>query len=96
MIEKSANVPSEESKSAMNAAAETEAASSFIRHPSSFSCVTCSDEALECVVVRIDDTMQMAVVVVQGAQEEIDISLVDDVAPGDSVLVHGGVAISKV
>lgn len=59
-------------------------------------CITCSDEALECMVVRVDSETQMAVVAVQGAQEEIDISLIDDVAPGDTVLAHGGVAISKV
>ena len=58
-------------------------------------CVTCSDEAVECVVVQVDATTQMAVVAVQGAQEEIDVSLLDDVAPGDTVLAHAGIGIAK-
>ncbi len=58
-------------------------------------CITCSDEAVECMIVHVDTTTQMAVVAVQGVQEEIDLSLIDDVAPGDTVLVHAGIAIAK-
>jgi len=59
-------------------------------------CVTCSDEALPAKVLRIDEQAGLALVTVKDATEEIDITLVDDVAPGDFLLVHGGVAIGRV
>jgi hypothetical protein len=88
-------IMSGEDRSTMQPDSGSEQDSSFILHPSSFSCITCSDEAVECRIVHVDGATQMAVVAVQGAQEEIDISLVDDVAPGDVVLAHGGIAIAK-
>ena len=69
-------------------------------------CITCSDEALPYTVVRVDAEHGLAEVSVVEAMgqsdeigemtEEIDISLVDDVVPGNVVLVHGGVAIALV
>jgi hypothetical protein len=59
-------------------------------------CVTCSDEALPAKVLRIDEQAGQALVTVKDATEEIDITLVDDVAPGDILLVHGGIAIGHV
>ncbi len=58
-------------------------------------CITCSDEALPAEVVRIDQQSGVALVAIAGRTEEVDISLVDAVAPGDSLLVHGGVAIAR-
>jgi hydrogenase maturation factor len=46
-------------------------------------------------VVSIDAATGLALVALAGATEEIDISLVEDVAPGDVLLVHGGVALSR-
>jgi hydrogenase maturation factor len=64
-------------------------------------CVTCSDEALPARVLRVDQESGLAQVSVVGTRfiaspiiEEIDITLVDSVAPGDILLVHGGVAIA--
>ena len=57
-------------------------------------CVTCSDEALAAIVLSVDSESGVALVSVQEVMEEIDITLVDAVVPGDSVLVHGGVAIA--
>lgn len=57
-------------------------------------CITCSDEASEARVLRIDQETGMALVAVKDTTEEIDITLVESVAPGDLVLVHGGVAIA--
>ena len=57
-------------------------------------CVTCSDEALTAIVLRVDQENGVALVSVQEVTEEIDITLVDAVVPGDAVLVHGGVAIA--
>ena len=58
-------------------------------------CVTCSDEALPARVLRVDSEAGLALVAVKDATEEIDITLVDSVAPGDLLLVHGGVAIAQ-
>ena len=57
-------------------------------------CITCSDEAVQATVLRVDEEGGLALVSVQETTEEIDITLVDTVAPGDVVLVHGGVAIA--
>ena len=56
-------------------------------------CVTCSDEALPAKVLRVDQETGLALVTLQDATEEIDITLVEGVVPGDVLLVHGGVAI---
>ena len=59
-------------------------------------CVTCSDEALPARVLRVDQETGLALVEVKDTTEEIDVSLVDDIVPGDLLLVHGGVAIGHV
>jgi hydrogenase maturation factor len=59
-------------------------------------CITCSDEALHVRVLYVDDDNGLAQVTLDGAEEEIDISLVENIAPGDVLLVHGGVAIARV
>jgi hydrogenase maturation factor len=61
-------------------------------------CITCSDEALSASVLRVDCENGLALVTIEGSEteEEIDITLVDDIAPGDVVLVHGGVAIAHI
>lgn len=58
-------------------------------------CITCSDEAVQVQVLSVDEAAGLACVTVQDTTEEVDISLVDSVAPGDRLLVHGGVAIGK-
>jgi hydrogenase maturation factor len=57
-------------------------------------CITCSDEALSVRVLLVDREMEMARVEVQGKEEEVDITLIERVRPGDTLLVHGGVAIA--
>ncbi len=60
-------------------------------------CVTCSDEALPFQIVHVDEQAGIASVDVgEGREEEIDITLVEQVKTGDIVLVHGGVAIALV
>ena len=59
-------------------------------------CITCSDEALQVRVLYVDEENGLAQVTLDGTVEEIDISLVESIAPGDIVLVHGGVAIERV
>ncbi|HVB74932.1 MAG TPA: HypC/HybG/HupF family hydrogenase formation chaperone [Ktedonobacteraceae bacterium] len=58
-------------------------------------CITCSDEVLQARVLRVDEQSGVAFVMINDATEEVDISLVDDVVLGDMLLVHGGVAISR-
>jgi hydrogenase maturation factor len=57
-------------------------------------CITCSDEALSATVLEIDTEAGLALVNIKDVTEEIDITLVESVAPGDVLLVHGGVAIA--
>lgn len=63
-------------------------------------CITCSDEALVARVIRLDEADGMALVVVEDwgddATADVDVSLVDDLAPGELILIHGGVAIAHV
>ncbi len=59
-------------------------------------CVSCSDEALQARVLRVDQETGLALVTVNDVTEEIDITLVESVGLGDLVLVHGGVAITRV
>lgn len=59
-------------------------------------CITCSDEALQARVLRVDEQAEVAFVIIKDAVEEIDITLLDDVIPGNVLLVHGGVAIANI
>ena len=58
-------------------------------------CLTCSDEMAPVKVIRIDLETGFALVEGGNQGEEIDITLVEDVSPGDLLLVHGGVAIAR-
>ena len=49
---------------------------------------------LSAKVVRIQDGMAM--VDADGARREISVPLMDDLEPGDYVMVHAGIAISKI
>lgn len=62
-----------------------------------FHCITCSDEALPATVLSVDVETGLAIVSIGlgAVAQEIDISLVDTVTPGDVVLVHGGVALAQ-
>lgn len=59
-------------------------------------CITCSDEALQVRVLHVDQENGLAQVARDDVSEEIDITLVEGVGPGDVLLVHGGVAIARV
>jgi hydrogenase maturation factor len=61
-------------------------------------CLTCADEAVPVKVVGIDQETGLALVddptSPTGQGEEIDITLVENVAVGDILLAHAGVAIA--
>lgn len=58
-------------------------------------CLTCSDEAIAVKVLTVNEQTGLALVEVSDQVEEVDITLVEDIAPGDRLLVHGGVAIAN-
>ncbi len=45
-------------------------------------------------VVKIDN--ETAVVDASGAKREVSVSLLDELEPGDYVMVHAGIAIAKI
>jgi hydrogenase maturation factor len=47
-------------------------------------------------VLNVDQENGLALVTIDDTSEEIDITLVESVGPGDILLVHGGVAIARV
>lgn len=59
-------------------------------------CITCSDEAQPANVLSVDSDAGIAFVSLNDATEEIDITLVEDVMLGSTLLVHGGVAIANI
>ena len=56
-------------------------------------CITCSDEGRLAEVAVVHEGSS-AEVLAAGLRETVDISLVDQVRPGDLVLVHAGVALT--
>jgi hydrogenase assembly chaperone HypC/HupF len=59
-------------------------------------CPTCIDEALPVTIQQINPAEWTAMVLLNGEISEVDISLIEEPAVGQVVLVHGGVAIGSV
>lgn len=57
-------------------------------------CATCADEGIEAVVLAVRGD-SIAEVAMEGRTEEVAIDLVDAVRPGDRILVHAGVALTR-
>jgi hydrogenase maturation factor len=57
-------------------------------------CVTCSDEAVEAIVVSVAGAE--AVVRADGSVERVGFELVPDAEPGDVLLCHAGIALERV
>ena len=58
-------------------------------------CITCSDEGIPMHVERVDNARGLALCAAEdGSKSTVEIALVD-VAPGDRVLVHAGVALAE-
>jgi hydrogenase maturation factor len=57
-------------------------------------CITCSDEGIEMTVLSIADDTALCRDG-EGESAEVDVALVDAVRPGDTVLVHAGVALAR-
>jgi D-sedoheptulose 7-phosphate isomerase len=67
----------------------------FFEHPGLLEeeCLTCGDVAVPLRVVAVEGAT--AVVERKGVREQVAVDLVEDVAPGDVLLCHAGVAIEK-
>lgn len=59
-------------------------------------CVTCADELLRMVVVHVAEDGATVIATADGGEHRVAIDLVDGVAVGDVLLVHGGVALQVV
>jgi hypothetical protein len=62
-------------------------------HPDPGHCITCSDEAVEAVVIAADGFE--ALVTAAGQEERVAIDLVPDASPGDVLLCHAGIALER-
>jgi hydrogenase expression/formation protein HypC len=59
-------------------------------------CITCSDEGVRMTVLRVDDDRSLALCADEGGEHStVEIALVAAVTPGDSLLVHAGVALAR-
>lgn len=63
------------------------------QHLSKEYCITCADQAVPARVINVNPSADLALVELENKLAEIDIALIERVAPGDIVLVHAGVAI---
>lgn len=59
-------------------------------------CSLCGDEAVRGVVVTVDRGSDTASIQVDGQCQTVALDLVQDVNPGDTVMVHQGFAIARV
>ena len=57
-------------------------------------CITCSDEGIVMRVTGLAGEGTALCTDPQGGAQEVAVDLVGDVAPGDALLVHAGVALA--
>ena len=58
-------------------------------------CITCADEGVEVTVVATAADGLAECADGNGVAGQVEVALVGDVAPGDALLVHAGVAIAR-
>jgi hydrogenase maturation factor len=58
-------------------------------------CITCSDQLLEVIVTAVSADGAVAAATCDEVAFEVSTDLLDDVVPGDHLLVHGGVALQR-
>jgi hydrogenase maturation factor len=58
-------------------------------------CITCGDEAVTMRVRRFDHLRELALCEADGRMATVDTLLVGAVEPGESLLVHAGVALVR-
>ncbi len=59
-------------------------------------CITCGDVAVPLTVLQIDELRGLALCATDaGAHETVELALVGPVAAGEQLLVHAGVALTR-
>ena len=58
-------------------------------------CLTCGDVAIPMRVIRTGDDGLADCVTDEGERADVEVALIDDVLPGDELLVHACVAIQR-
>ena len=59
-------------------------------------CVTCADAAVALTVVSVDAAPGLGLCVADdGSRQTVELSLLDEIEPGERVLVHAGVALAR-
>jgi hydrogenase maturation factor len=59
-------------------------------------CITCGDDGVAMRVMRIDETRGLALCSDEdGSRQTVETALIDEVAPGDVLLVHAGTALTR-
>jgi hydrogenase maturation factor len=59
-------------------------------------CITCGDEGAPMTVVRVDRDRGLALCADEdGSRQTVEVSLVEPVAAGDTLLVHAGTALAR-
>jgi hydrogenase maturation factor len=56
-------------------------------------CITCGDVGIEMRVLAVDD--DLARCEAEGEERDVEIALLEDVGPGDVLLVHADVALVR-
>ena len=56
-------------------------------------CITCGDVGVEMRVLAVEDGLARCEA--EGGERDVEIALLDDVAPGDVLLVHADVGLVK-
>jgi hypothetical protein len=56
-------------------------------------CITCGDVGVEMEVLSLRDGL--ALCAADGQEREVEVALLDDIAPGDVLLVHADVGLVK-
>lgn len=64
--------------------------------PSPERCLTCSDEAVEAVVLSVDGADAVVAASRSAARERVAIDLLPDTVPGDVLLCHAGIALKRI
>jgi hydrogenase maturation factor len=59
-------------------------------------CITCSDEGVPMLVLRVDTARELALCTdAVGARSTVEVALIDRPANGDLLLVHAGTALTR-
>jgi hydrogenase maturation factor len=59
-------------------------------------CITCGDTAVSMFVERVDESRGLALcATAEGARQTVETELVGEVEVGDALLVHAGVALTR-